>query len=314
MEQIVFDAACGDGNKIAAFMCPAKDRTEVKGTVQICHGMADYFGRYEELITYLNNEGFNVCGMDMMGHGVTYELNKEKNMPKGYFGDSKDSAMAILKDEMKLHKKALEYFGEGPKQILYGHSMGSFVARNIYISKEYKDSFDGYIFASTMGPNPAVGAGLLLSNIGILCGLKKKTGNLLNFIAFGSYNNKIQNRKTEFDWLCTSEDVVKKYCEDPMAGFIFTWKGFKDLFTLVKRMQSKNIYVDASDAPCLMTYGEEDPVTGYGAGAYKVYENLVKAGKTVTYKNYGHYRHEIQNEPEVKNKYFKDIVDFINED
>ncbi|MCQ2534019.1 MAG: lysophospholipase [Clostridia bacterium] len=312
MEKIIFDASCGDGNKIAAFMYPAKENTEVKGTVQICHGMAEYFGRYTELVAYLNDDGWNVCAMDMMGHGATYDLNKDKGIPKGYFGDSEDSAMAILRDEMKLHKMALEYFGEGKKQILYGHSMGSFVVRNIYMTKEYTNNFDKYIFSATMGPNPAIDFGIVLSKLGILCGRKKRIGKLLNFIAFGSYNSKIKNNKTEFDWICTDEAIVKDYCDDPMAGFIFTWKGFKDLFTLVKRMQAKDAYKDASDAPCLMTFAEADPVTGYGAGAKKVYDRMVKAGKNVTCINYGPYRHEIHREPDIKNKCFKDIVDFIN--
>ena len=125
MKTITFDAACGGGNKITAFLCPTEACSPAKGIVQICHGMADYFWRYKEFIEYLNNEGFNVCGMDMMGHGQTYEVNKEHSMPLGYFGDCKDSAMCILKDEMNLQKQALEYFGDTNNYVLYGHSMGS---------------------------------------------------------------------------------------------------------------------------------------------------------------------------------------------
>ena len=48
-QKIVFDAAAGGGNKIAGFFCPATADVAPKGIFQICHGMADYFGRYEEL-------------------------------------------------------------------------------------------------------------------------------------------------------------------------------------------------------------------------------------------------------------------------
>lgn len=311
MEKIVFDASCGDGNKIAAFMYPAKENTEVKGTVQICHGMADYFRRYDELVAYLNNEGWNVCGMDMMGHGATYEENKDRGMPLGYFGDCKDSDMCILKDEMTLSKKAREYFGNIGTQVLYGHSMGSFVARNIYITPEYSKNFDKFVFASTMGTNPAVGAGIFLSRVGMCFGLKSRPGKLLNSIAFGAYNKRIPDRKTDFDWVCSSDEVVAQYCADPLAGFLFTWKGFLDLFTLVKRMQSKEAYNSAGDAPCLLTFAEDDPVTGYGEGAREVAEKFRSSGCVVVTKNYGHYRHEIQNEPAVKNDYYRDIAEFI---
>ena len=78
-EKITFDASVGSGNKIAAFICPATS-APVKGVFQICHGMADYFGRYEELVDHLNKEGWHVCGMDMLGHGATYGLNEDKDM------------------------------------------------------------------------------------------------------------------------------------------------------------------------------------------------------------------------------------------
>lgn len=313
IKEIVFDSACGGGNKIVGYLSPANsDCVEIKGTVQICHGMADYFHRYDEFISYLNDDGWNVCGMDMMGHGKTYETNKANGMPLGYFGDTKDSAMCILKDEMTLKKHAQDYFGLGGTQVLYGHSMGSFVARNIYMTPEYAAGYDKFVFASTMGHNPAVDAGIFLSNVGMLFGLKSRPGKLLNMIAFGAYNKRVPNKKTDFDWISTDEDVVQTYIADPLAGFLFTWKGFKDLFALVKRMQSKDGYEKSADKPCLLTYGEDDPVAGYGEGARQVAEKYRESGRVVVTKNYGHYRHEIQNEPEVNKQYYRDIVDFIS--
>ena len=310
-EKITFDASVGSGNKIAAFICPAGS-VPAKGVFQICHGMADYFGRYEELIDYLNERGWHVCGMDMLGHGATYELNKDRDMPLGFFGEAKDSALCILKDEMKLHKLAKEHFEKDLPYVLYGHSMGSFVARNIYITPEYQGEFDAYIFASTMGYEPAAGLGIVLAKFFSLFGMKRKPGKLLNAIAFGQYNKKIENPKTPFDWVTSDEAEVEKYCKDPLAGFLFTCKGFLDLFTLVQRMQSKEAYASASKAPCMLTYGEDDPVAGYGKGAQEVADKFAQdKGRPVEVRNYGHYRHEIQNEP-VRGQYFADITEFIN--
>ena len=311
-ETISFDASVGGGNKIAAFFCPADtgESGRSKGVIQICHGMADYFDRYERMIGFLNLRGFDVCGMDMMGHGRTYELNKDNDMPLGYFGDADDSHMCILKDEMKLHGLAKERFGDDIPYILYGHSMGSFVARNIYITPEYSREFDAFVFASTMGPNPAAGAGLFLAKMTKVFGLKRKPGKLINKIAFGAYNARIDNPKTDFDWVSSDEAEVEKYCNDPLAGFLFTNKGFRDLFALVTRMQKKDAYdhIDPGK-PALLTYGEDDPVAGYGQGAHRVCEILRSKGVAVTEVNYGHYRHEIQNES-VKEQYFDDIAKF----
>ena len=74
-ERIEFEASAGGGNRIAAFFCPSEGKA--RGVIQICHGMADHFERYDEMTEYLNKEGFHVCGMDMMGHGQTYVLNRK---------------------------------------------------------------------------------------------------------------------------------------------------------------------------------------------------------------------------------------------
>ena len=308
-EKIEFAASVGGGNRIAAFFCPPSSG-EVKGVLQICHGMADYFGRYEEMVDFLNAAGFAVCGMDMMGHGQTYGLNKGNDMPLGYFGDSDDSAMCILKDEMELHRIIKERSGDKIPYILYGHSMGSFVARNLYITPEYSSEFDAFIFSSTMGPNPAAGAGLFLTKIMKLFGQKNKPGKLVNSIAFGAYNKRIENPKTDFDWVTSDEEEVRKYCADPLAGFLFTNKGFTDLFTLVMRMQKKTALDNVPVGKRVMlTYGEDDPVAGYGEGAHQVCELIRAKGVDVTEKNYGHFRHEIQHES-VRGKYFEDIAKF----
>ncbi len=309
-ERIVFDAAAGGGNRIVAFICPATTG-DIKGVFQICHGMTDHFGRYEEMTDYLNSKGWHVCGLDMLGHGETWKTNIGNNMPKGFFGAGKDSAECILRDEMELHRIVKERFGDGLDYVLYGHSMGSFIVRNMYIDRKYSDEFDRFIFASTMGPNPGVGAGLALSRITNLFGQRRKPGKLINSIAFKPYNKRIDHPKTSFDWLSTDDEEIRKYIEDEMAGFLFTSKGFTDLFTLISRMQSSKAYRDLPDKPAFMPYGEEDPVGGYGKGVRKVEERLRAAGADITVKDYGHYRHELQHEP-VRYEYFDDIDRFAS--
>ena len=58
-------------------------------------------------------------------------------------------------------------------------------------------------------------------------------------------------------------------------------------------------------------YGQEDPVGSYGTGVEKVIAKMKEAGGNVKSKNYGPYRHEIQNEP-VKEEYFKDLIEFFD--
>lgn len=307
-EKIFFDASAGEGCRIAAFFSPCKG--EAKGLIQICHGMADYFGRYAHMVDVFNEAGWHVCGMDMMGHGDTYGLNKDKDMPLGFFGSCRDSAMCILKDEMKLHSILMERpeLKDLP-QVLLGHSMGSFIARNIFITPDYSSAFDGFIFCSTMGPEPMAGFGIFLARIASVFGMKRRPGKLLDQISFGTYNKRIKDRKTDFDWVCSDEKVVAEYCADDLAGFSFTCKGFMDLFILVDRMQKRSSYENLPDKPCFMSYAMEDPVAGYGKGAQTVADKLIAAGTDVTVRNYGNVRHEIHNES-VKEELFGDILKF----
>ena len=311
-EKKEFVSSIGNGVKIAGFFYPSS-APKIKGVVQICHGMAEYLARYEEMIAKFNEAGYHVCGMDMPGHGATYELNKDKGYPKGYFGGVKDSWKVLLTDVMGMHEYAIERFGkDGLKYILYGHSMGSFVVRSIFSTPRYNRQFDGYVFASTMGPNPAVGAGKFLAGAACALGGKKMKNGLLNLIAFGSYNKRIKKPGTTCDWLSTIPEEVDKYVEDPMCGFTFTSEGFKTLFNIVAFMQSDEAYALIPDRPCMFTYGEEDPVGSYGTGVRKVIDRMKEAGADYRVKNYGPYRHEIQNEP-VRNEYFGDLISFFDE-
>ncbi|SCW64456.1 Lysophospholipase, alpha-beta hydrolase superfamily [Ruminococcaceae bacterium YRB3002] len=306
-ENVVFEASIGGGNKVQGYFYPTEE-AQPKGVIQICHGMAEYIGRYEEMIAFLNECGWHVCGMDMLGHGGTYALNKDNDMPLGYFGEDKGAIFKTIGDVLKMHNKAKERFGADLTYVLYGHSMGSFVARAVYSLPKYSGEFDAYVISSTMGPNPAVGFAKFLASMAS----KKKPANLVNAAAFGSYNKRVKNRLTVFDWISTDPEEVADYMRDDMLGFTFTGKGFYDLFTLVEFIQSSEAYNNLALAPIFFTYGDDDPVGSYGEGVRKVIKAMEEKGAPVKSKDYGPYRHEIQHEP-VRAEYFKDIDDFFTQ-
>ena len=47
-EKKVFVSSVGKGFKIVGFFYPSS-APEIKGVIQICHGMAEYVARYEEM-------------------------------------------------------------------------------------------------------------------------------------------------------------------------------------------------------------------------------------------------------------------------
>ncbi len=42
---------------------------EIKGVVQIIHGMCEYASRYSSFAEFLNKHGYAVCAEDHLGHG-----------------------------------------------------------------------------------------------------------------------------------------------------------------------------------------------------------------------------------------------------
>ncbi|MBP5775579.1 MAG: alpha/beta hydrolase [Clostridiales bacterium] len=310
-EKVTFNAANGNGAKIAGRYYPSHAE-EIKGAVQICHGMAEYIGRYEEFIAFLNRAGYHVCGIDMMGHGDTYELNKDLGYPKGYFGNGKTDAADTVRDIMEMHRLARVRFGEDIPYYLFGHSMGSFIVRNIYSLPEYACEFKKFVFSSTGGPNPAMGFGRFLSALLCLFGGAKKKGKLIGRLAFGTYQKRIENAASDFDWLSTDPMEVQIYLQDPMCGFDFTNEGYNVLFTIAGFVQSTRSYQNLPDAPCLFTYGSEDPVGNYGTGVEKIISAMRRYGARISARRYESFRHELQHEP-VRDDYFRDVTDFLNQ-
>ena len=83
----------GDGKStVAARIYVPRDK-EIKGVLQIAHGMKDHVERYEVLAEALTKEGYVVAGNDHIGHGRTA---KDKS-DLGFFAE-KDSVDIILHD------------------------------------------------------------------------------------------------------------------------------------------------------------------------------------------------------------------------
>lgn len=279
----------GIGNVFARCWAPA-DRG-VKAVFQIAHGMAEHGERYEDFANYLCSLGFAVFVNDHIGHGKSVTSDDEL----GYFGENKGWD-AFVEDERAFSEVIFKEYPDTP-HIFFGHSMGSFIARE-YIRRYGRDErISAAVFCGTSGTNPASAMAIKIADTVAKAKGSKHRSNLINKIAFGPYNAKTE-KKTAFDWLSTDTDQVNKYIADKYCGFLFTAAGYKDLFTILTRVSGKNWYREMpEDIPILVISGEDDPVGAYGKGVKQVYNDLIKSGKKdVTLKIYPGMRHEILNE------------------
>lgn len=265
---------------------------EVKAIFQISHGMAEHGERYEDFANYLCQKGFAVAVEDHIGHGKS--VNSDDDL--GYFGESMGWD-AFVEDEKTLTEILKKDFAEVPI-VFFGHSMGSFVARE-YIRRYGNDErIKAAVFCGTSGKNPAAAIAIRLAGIIAKSKGSKHRSEFINKIAFGSYNSKIKDAETPFDWLTSDKNIVSKYIADKYCGFLFTAAGYKDLFSILHLVSGKQWYKDmTNDLPILLTAGEDDPVGTYGKGVKQVHNDLKQAGaKDVTLKLYPDMRHEILNE------------------
>lgn len=282
-----YKSASGLCDIFAQSAAPA-DFGVVKGVVQIAHGMAEYSNRYAQFALELCKHGYAVYINDHLGHGASVASEEEL----GYFGDN--GPESLVEDMKQLTDIARQEYPNVPV-FLFGHSMGSFLARK-YTAK-YGHLLDGVIYSGTSGSNPAVGMGIALSNYMIKSEGKLQRSSFLDSIAFGTYNKKTA-KKTKFDWLSRDEKEVEKYINDKRCGFVFTVSGFKTLFSVLKEVSAKVWYNTVpADLQILLIAGDKDPVGDYGKGVTEVYKLLRKTGHTnVTMNLYPEARHELLNE------------------
>lgn len=281
------------------------DSGNVVAVVQIVHGMAEYVERYEELAKFLTDRNMVVTGEDHLGHGKTVP----EGGIQGYFCEQ-DPATVVVRDVHRLKKMTQELYPGVPYFIL-GHSMGAFILRN-YISR-YGTGIDG---ALVLGSGFQPGANLFFVKLVLaaemLCKGPKKVSTVLNKMAFGKYNKRLEEPKTAYDWLSRNEENVAAYIADENCGFIFTTNGFKTLFALIAGAHDKeNLEKIPKELPLYIASGDMDPVGDYGTGVKKVYQLYEEAGiKDITLQLYPEDRHEILNESD-KEKVMADIGEWL---
>ncbi len=264
---------------------------EVRGVVQLVHGVAEHIGRYNDFAVFLTQHGFAAAGDDHLGHGQTVQSEEEK----GWFAET-DGWAKIVADEKRLRDILKDRF-PGIPMILLGHSMGSFMART-YLG-DYPDDFDACILSGTgHTPDIVCKAGKLMANGEIKKHGSKYRSAKLQSIAFGSYLKGIENPIGPNDWICSDETVIRAYDKDPNCGFMGTAGLMRDMMSGLERIGKKSHMAKMKKTvPVLFIAGEADPVGGWGKSVRVVEQRFREAGmRDVSSKYYSGMRHEVLNE------------------
>lgn len=263
---------------------------EPVGVVQLSHGMVDHVGRYGALAEFLTENGFVFAGHCHLGHGKSAVDRGEL----GYFAD-KGGAEKVIADVGGMNAVLRERF-PGLPIFLFGHSMGSFIAR-IY-AERCPETVDGLIIHGTGGPNRIIPLGRVLVRLMMLFLGGKHRSTLMKRFASVGYNSKFPKEEGSAAWLTRDNAIARAKADDPYANFTFTLSAYGDLFRFVSGSNSKEWFDEYPvELPTLIISGDMDPVGGFGKGVTEVYDGLKRrCVKDLTLKLYEGARHELFNE------------------
>ncbi len=283
-------------------LCTVPDG-ECKGVVQLVHGMAEYKERYLPFMEVLAQEGYAAVIHDHRGHGASRRARTDRGYLYGAGAEGllQDTRLITLYIQSKWPKKPV---------ILFGHSMGSMVARCLLQRRD--DPYAALVLSGCPGENAAAPFGILLARL--LC--LYKHGNypsaLLNAISFGGHAAKFRNEQKAYAWLNSSKEAVEAYEADPECGYLFTPDGFLGLYELMSQTYDTDAYYCGNpNMPILFLSGEDDPCYYTEKKFYRAAADLVQAGyEHVSCKRYPGMRHEILNEPG-RDEVYRDILTFL---
>ena len=260
-----------------------------KASILILHGMAEHQNRYTNFAQFLSDLGFDVYIYDHRGHGTDKKLNQ-----LGYFASNKGSQLVI--DDAIHVSNYIDQNNRCSKFFLFGHSMGSLIARNII---QTYDKYNGVILSGTTHPSGLViRSGLILATIIKKFKGPKHVSPYLSNLMFGSKKYTRLCSRTTYDWLSRSHTIVGAYMHDPYCGYTCTSSFYYDLIKLTLNATKKNLMkLSKLELPMFIISGENDPVGNYGKDIKKFLNIYKKLGFTnVTSKLYPDSRHELLNE------------------
>ncbi|WP_254527693.1 MULTISPECIES: alpha/beta fold hydrolase [unclassified Sphingobacterium] len=282
---------------------PSSDK--IFGSIIVLHGMQEHSGRYDEFATFLSKNGFAVLTYDHPGHGQTAKDKEEL----GFFHESKPGEF-LIQVAIGMSKFLNSQYKDQPHFII-GHSLGSFISRNVI--QEIGEEFRGAVL---IGSGHAMkGSSLGTKFLGVLNRVAPNSRSSFMNDKFAQINNrkfKDEPNHEDLNWLSLNLENRDNYLTDEYCGIDFTDNAFYGA-AQVTLWGSGNGWVKKipKELSVLFLSGEDDPIGDFGKGVKKSAEELVEHGsKDVKYQLYPKMRHELLNE-DVKKDVYQKILDWL---
>lgn len=239
----------------------------------LVHGLGEHSGRYQHVAEFLTNSGSAVIGFDLRGHG-------KSDGSRGHAG-----SYDLVMDDITHFLDQIRTNFPGIPLFLYGHSLGGNLVLYYLINR--KPIIDGAVVTSP-GLSPA----------NIVPAWKIVFGKVLYFL-LPTY--KMENG-LDVTGLSRDQSVIDAYVADPYVHSKVSARLGLDIIN-----HGKLIIEHASEIniPLLLMVGTSDRIVN--PLAVRLFSE--KASKTITYREWENFYHELHNEPE-KLKVLNSILDW----
>ncbi|MBO4419746.1 MAG: lysophospholipase [Oscillospiraceae bacterium] len=277
-----------------------------RGVIQIVHGISEYIARYDALARVFTDHGFVVVGEDHMGHGGSVS----QEIPQGCIAEG---WLTAVSDSYRLLQMTKEEYPDLP-YIIYGHSMGSFMARTLLYTHPDAGLAAAVLSGTGWMPKAVLRSGRAVC---LLEGKRKgmnATSSTVDKLMFGSYTKGYENPRTPLDWLTRDEAEVDKYIADPLLGFSASIGLAREMLGgMLMNEDKENLRKMPKNLPVLLVSGDKDPVGSNGKGVRQTWEAFRAAGmQDVRLKLYPDGRHEMHNELN-REELHRDVLAFLDE-
>ena len=228
-----------------------KAKGSPRGVIQINHGLAEHAARYARFAEIMAALGFHVYAHDHRGHGATVAPRCAARI----FGNP-DGASKVIADVAAIHDLiAREH--PGLPVIVFGHSMGGFIALNFVLRHSARVQA-----AAIWNANFSAG---LLGRVAqaILAYERFRLGSdmpsrMIPKLTFQAWAKQMPDRRTEFDWLSRDPAEVDKYVADPLCGWDASVSMWSDVFRFVFfGADDRNFESVRKDLPFNLVGGEQ---------------------------------------------------------
>jgi len=256
--------------------------------MHIFHGLGEHAARYDRFARQCVAQGYVVTAHNHRGHG-------ENCAPDGLGHYADDNGWnRVVNDALQVQQDLVRQFPELPL-ILFGHSMGSYIAQSFVM--RHPENVSALVLSGATWPNRMqLRIGRLLATVAVWISGPQEKSAMLNKMSFGDFNKRFAPNRTDFDWISRDTSEVDKYVADPLCGAPSSNQLWRDLLGGMLSISTAKALSQIADIPILIMGGALDPVGGAArltalAAAYRNSRH-----SQISLKIYPDGRHEMLNE------------------